>query len=233
MVNKSLRRTRLNVADRRAQLLSVCLELVGTRSWDSLTMADIAVAAGVSKPLLYHYFSTKNEIYVAAVTAAAADLADATKPDASLPFEGRAAASLRAHIDWIEAHADSYRAILHGGISGNPEVQSIIERSRADVVRRIARAVSGSPPSPTLRIALRGWVGLLEAASLDWLERQDVSKEHLVQLLAASIPATVRTAQRISDGPGAHITTRRVPAGSPTHRTTAPNRNTSSPRTSA
>lgn len=189
-------RIRLSVDDRRAQLLEVCLDLIGTRSWDALTMADIAAAAGVSKPLLYHYFSTKAEIYVAAVSAAAAELADTTKPDLTLPGEERTHASLHAHLEWIEAHAPSYRAILHGGVSGDPDVQSIVARSRSEVVRRITRAIGAGRPSPTVRIALRGWIGFLEAASLEWLDRKDVTKEQLVDLLARSLSATIRTANK-------------------------------------
>jgi hypothetical protein len=97
---------------------------------------------------------------------------------------------------WI---ANDDRAILHGGLSGDPEVQAIVDGSRAEVVRRISRAIGTRRPSPTLRIALRGWVGFLEAASLDWLDRRDLSKERLVQLLAQSIPATIRTVNRVSD----------------------------------
>lgn len=196
MVNSAGTRTRLSVEARRGQLLEVCLDLIGTRPWDAVTMADIAAAAGVSKPLLYHYFSTKAEIYVAAVAAAAADLAEATRPDPTVAADRRAAASLRAHLDWIDAHSHSYRAILHGGLSGHPDVQPIIARARTDVVDRIAGAIGGRP-SATMRTALRGWVGFLEAASLDWLERKDVPKERLVELLAASIPATVRAVRSV------------------------------------
>ena len=103
-------------------------------------------------------------------------------------------AALHAHLRWIEAHAPSYRAILHGGVSGDLEVQLIVERSRSEVVRRITRGIGGGRPSPMMRIALRGWIGFLEAASLDWLDRKDVTKEQLVDLLARSLSATIRSA---------------------------------------
>ena len=199
MVNSVVpRRTRLSVDDRRAQLLDVCLDIIGTRSWDAVTMADIASAAGVSKPLLYHYFSTKTEIYLEAVRAAAADLQAVTEPDVTLPVAQRAAASLHAHLDWITDNERSYRAIIHGGISGDPDVQAIVERARADVVRRIGRDTGILKPSPTLKIAMRGWVGFLEAASLDWLSSKAISKDRLVQILLRSITATVDAANVVS-----------------------------------
>jgi len=195
MVNSGrVRRQRLSVDDRRAQLLQVCLRIIGTDPWDVVTIADIAAAAGVSKPLLYHYYSTKSDLYLAAVRAAADELREATKPDPALRREARLHQALRTHIDWIDANALAYRAILHGGISADPVVQAIVEESRAEVVTRIAEGSGLRRLSPGLRIALRGWVGFLEGACLDWLASRDISKSQLVRLLAASVPGAVKAA---------------------------------------
>ncbi|MDQ3146905.1 MAG: TetR/AcrR family transcriptional regulator [Actinomycetota bacterium] len=195
MVNSGrVRRQRLSVDDRRAQLLRVCLRIIGTDPWDVVTMADIAAAAGVSKPLLYHYYSTKSDLYLAAVRAAADELREATKPDPALRREARLHQALRTHIDWIDANALAYRAILHGGISADPVVQAIVEESRAEVVTRIAEGSGLRRLSPGLRIALRGWVGFLEGACLDWLASRDISKSQLVRILAASVPGAVKAA---------------------------------------
>ncbi len=168
--------------------------MIATRPWDVVTMADIAAAAEVSKPLLYHYFSTKSDLYVAAVRAAAEDLREATKPVAALPPQARMHQALRAHVDWVETNALGYTAILQGGISAHPEVQAIVEESRAEVVRRIAQDVGVEHPRPSLRIAIRGWVGFLEGACLDWLAAKDIPKADLVLLLAASLRGAIKAA---------------------------------------
>ena len=49
------------------------------------------------------------------------------------------------------------------------------------------------------RIALRGWVGYLEAASLEWLATAAVTREHLAQMLEASVTGALRAA-RIAHG---------------------------------
>ncbi len=46
--------TRLQVDERRRQLLERAMELFATHGYDELSMAKIAKASGVSKPLLYH-----------------------------------------------------------------------------------------------------------------------------------------------------------------------------------
>src|SRR5688500_17285811 len=79
------KRQRVSVDARRDQLVQVGVELIATRSWDTLTMKQIATAAAISKPLLYHYFSTKNDLYVAAMRSAAAQLLEVTRPDPASP----------------------------------------------------------------------------------------------------------------------------------------------------
>ncbi len=43
-------------------------------------MRQIAEAAGVSKPLLYHYFPSKDDLFIAAVTEAASELQALIEP---------------------------------------------------------------------------------------------------------------------------------------------------------
>ena len=195
MVNTEVRRRRLSVEDRRIELMQTCLHLIGTRPWDEVSMAEIALAAGVSKPLLYHYFSTKSDLYVAAVRFAAHELSEATAPDPELPVTQRLDRALGAHLDWIEEHALAYRAILQGGISSNQDVQEIVEGSHADVIARLTEAFEFEALSPAQRITFRGWVGFLEAACLDWLVARDITKQHLAGLLAASVSGALRAAE--------------------------------------
>ncbi len=195
MVNKTgLRRRRLSLRDRRCELVQVGVEIIATRPWDLVTMADIAAAADVSKPLLYHYFATKTDLYVAAIGAAAEELRATTRPDPELPPQERLQQALWAHVEWIAANALAYKAVLQGGVSADPEVQAIVEESRAEVVQRIAHSLGLERPQPALRIALRGWVGFLEGACLDWLTAKDISKVDLVRLLTASLPGAIRAA---------------------------------------
>lgn len=182
-------RRRLTVADRRRELLRACLELIGTRPWDEVSMADVARAAGSSKPLLYHYFSTKSELYLAAVRTAADELRTASTPSPGLTPYRALHEALVAHVEWIDGNAGAYRAVLQGGLSADPDVQAIIEESRADVVARLAQGFGLRRVSPTQRTVMRGWVGFLEGACLDWLDSSDLSKQDLVRILAASVRA--------------------------------------------
>ena len=198
MVNKAsslvsdVRGRRLSPEDRRADLLRACLELIGSRPWDEVSMAEVAARARVSKPLLYHYFSTKTELYRAAVRTAADELRAATTLSTDIPPALRLERSLEAHVAWIDANASAYRAILQGGVSADREVQATIEASRADVVTRLALGIGLEEPTPEQHTVLRGWVGFLEGATLDWLATRQLTDAELVRILARALDQLVR-----------------------------------------
>ena len=129
------------------------------------------------------------------VCPAAAELREATKPDPALAINDQLITALRAHVDWIDVNAPSYRAVLHGGISSDPVVQAIVEESRAAVVSRLAEAFGYDTLSAVQRTVFRGWVGFLEGACLEWLAARDLSKAQLVDMLAASVFGAIRVAE--------------------------------------
>ena len=45
-----------------------------------------------------------------------------------------------------------------------------------------------------MRIAVRGWVGFAEAASLEWLERRELSREELRDLLIQALTGAIGAA---------------------------------------
>lgn len=50
-------------SDRVLQILAVAGRLFASKGFEGTSMRDIAVACGISKSLLYHHFSNKDEIY--------------------------------------------------------------------------------------------------------------------------------------------------------------------------
>lgn len=194
-------RARLQVDERRAQLLELGLRLFAERSYDEVSIDDIARAAGISKGLLYHYFPTKRDLYLAGLRATAADLIERTTAAASpeLPPLDRMRAGLDAYLDHVSRQARPFVALMRGGIGSDPEVVGVIEGVRATYVERFLDNAEGTPLAglalanrPLLRIAVRGWIGFVEAASLEWLSRKDVERTTLRDLLVDALLASLR-----------------------------------------
>ena len=53
--------------DRRAALLYVAAEIVGRRGWSALTMKGLALAAGVSRQLIYEHFADGSQLFLATI----------------------------------------------------------------------------------------------------------------------------------------------------------------------
>ena len=56
---------RLSKDDRRVQLLDAAAKLFGKSSYGDVTTAELAKAAGVTEPVIYQHFKTKQDLYVA------------------------------------------------------------------------------------------------------------------------------------------------------------------------
>ena len=188
-------RTRLLVDERRAQLLELGIRAFSERSYDEVSIDDLARAAGISKGLLFHYFPTKRDFYVATIRAAARALLAATFPEKIDDPLVRLRTALDAYFDYVEAHAAPYAALIRGGIGSDPEVASVVEETRAEYIERLREGLPSSLAStPILRAALRGWLGFVEAVALEWIDRRDVSRDALRELLSQMLVACTTAA---------------------------------------
>jgi AcrR family transcriptional regulator len=186
--------TRLDVDERRRRLLEIGAELFTKHGYDELSMAKIAKAAGISKALLYHYFPSKEAYFVATLEEKANELQRRTEPDPSLEPMEQLSASLDAYLGWIEENAGSYDKLIRNA-GAAPEVRALLDRVRTTTAQRILAGLSaGEPPSPILRTAVRGWLGFMDGACLDWVNHHDVDKQVLHGLLLSTLLAAVLAA---------------------------------------
>jgi AcrR family transcriptional regulator len=185
--------TRMQVDDRRRQLLERGAELFATHSFTELSMAKIAREAGISKALLYHYFPSKQDFFVATLQQGAEEIARRTEPDPDLPPIEALAGSLDAFLGWIEENETAYRKLMES-VGSVPEVQTLIDGIRDATSARILEGLGAPDPPPKLRAAARAWLWFMDGAILDWLEHKDMSRAELRDLLLGSLAGSVMAA---------------------------------------
>jgi AcrR family transcriptional regulator len=128
-------RARLLVDERRAQLLALGLQLFGERSYDEVSIDELAREAQISKGLLYHYFPTKRDLYTAALRHAAQQLLDETMPPPELLPEERARRGLETYLAFVERHGPAYVALMRGGLGADREIVPISWKRRERPLR--------------------------------------------------------------------------------------------------
>jgi AcrR family transcriptional regulator len=186
--------TRLQVDERRRQLLELGAQLFASHSYGELSMARIAAEAGISKALLYHYFPSKQDFFVATLQQGAEEIARRTQPDPDLPPLEALAASLDAFLGWIEENERAYLKFMES-VGSAPEVKAMIDQIRDATSTRILDGLgAGNPPPPKLRAAARAWLWYMDGAILDWLEHRDMSRAELRDLLLGSLAGSLSAA---------------------------------------
>ncbi len=187
-------RVRLSPEERRAQLLAAGIRHFSERSYEAFSIEDVARELGISKALIFHYFASKRDFYIEALRTASEQILRLIDTPADLPPEVALRVALDAYLGYVEERAAAYRAVLRGGIGADPEVQAIADGFRDAVYERIVQLRGEGEPVPPLRIAIRGWIGLVEASSLDWVARPELSREQIVEQLAEALPVLLNSA---------------------------------------
>jgi AcrR family transcriptional regulator len=190
------RRIRLDNDQRRAQLLELARRAFSDRAYDDVSIDDLARVAGISKGLLYHYFPTKRDLYVAGLREIADELVDAiTRVPVNLAPIEQVRISVDAYLEHVMRHSRAFVALMRGGIGSDPVVAAVIEGVSS---RLFDKFLSGSPFASLLtgdarfETAVRGWIGFVEAASIDWCANPRLSRAELCALLTEVLFATMR-----------------------------------------
>jgi AcrR family transcriptional regulator len=189
--------TRLNVDERRAQILQTGTALFAEHSYEEISMREIAEASGISKALLYHYFPSKTELFKAAVAEAAAELQELITPNGTRPAAEQLAAAIDAYLRWIEAHDRTWTKLMQSAAT-LPEARDIVDGFRARTMDMLLARLAGKrKPRPALRTAIAGWLGYMDAAILDWTHHKGIAREQLRDLLTTAFGAALLAAQQI------------------------------------
>lgn len=190
------RRVRLDNDQRRAQLLELARRAFSDRAYDDVSIDDLAQVAGISKGLLYHYFPTKRDLYVAGLREIADELVDAiARVPPTLPPIDRVRFGVDAYLEHVMRHSRAFVALMRGGIGSDPEVAAVIESVRT---RLFDKFLTGSPfaslvaDDARFETAVRGWIGFAEAASIDWCANPRLARAELCDLLTDVLFATLR-----------------------------------------
>src|ERR1700759_3314159 len=118
-------RTRLDPIARRAQLIALGVEMLATRTLDELSVEDIAQQAGISRGLLFHYFSSKQEFHLEVARAAAQELLNPPARDPGPAPLDPMHNSIHCFIDYIEENPDAYKSLVRGAVSGDAEMRAL------------------------------------------------------------------------------------------------------------
>ncbi|WKX08493.1 TetR/AcrR family transcriptional regulator [Streptomyces sp. NL15-2K] len=173
-------RRRMGVDERRQQLIGVALDLFSRRSPDDVSIDEIASAAGISRPLVYHYFPGKLSLYEAALKRAAEDLAARFVEPHEGPLGARMLRVMHRFFDFVDEHGPGFSALMRGGPAvGASTTNALIDSVRQAGYDQILSHLRVEDPPARLELVVRSWISLAESTALLWLDGRRIPRAEL------------------------------------------------------
>ena len=200
MAVQDLRR-RLPRAEREEQLLGIATELFADRGFRIPSMDEIALAAGVTKPVLYDHFGSKDGLIAACIRRAGEELlvGVAAAVEGAASPEATFRAGVAAFFDFVESHGLAWFSLVGDNSVTGPAARAVeeVRQQQADYVA--AQLAEGFPDlsAADLAVISEAIIGACERLALWRRDRPEVSpaaaRESLTSLLwsglAARLPA--------------------------------------------
>ena len=173
---------------RRAELVAAAVAAIDEHG-PSAGIAEIAASAGVSKPVLYRYFSDKADLYRAVGAWGANAVIDGLLPVllGDGPIRARVETACDDYLQLISLHPHVFFLLVEHPTNEDPladgkeMVAATISRTLGDVLRGLGVDAAGAEPWA------HGLVGLGLSTGEWWLRRQTMSRAAVSAYLSSFI----------------------------------------------
>lgn len=177
------RRKRIPRAEREQRMLDAAEVVFGRDPFPAASMEEIAQRSGITKALLYQYFSSKEGLYEATVERGRARLFEALAEatEAAAPGRDRLLAFVEGYFDYVEANRHSWW-LLYGETS-SAAVNAMRDRNAqliAELVAADAATAGRAVDDDALAVLAHSLVGAGEQVGRWWVTRPDVPKRGVV-----------------------------------------------------
>ncbi|HWB34880.1 MAG TPA: TetR/AcrR family transcriptional regulator [Rugosimonospora sp.] len=124
-------------------MLEAAVEVFSASGFTGASMDEIATRAGISKPMVYAYLGTKEELFLACVRQAATWLMEAVVRTAQpgLPPDEQLWRGLRGFFEFVGAHRDGWR-VLYRQARGQQPFAAEVALMRARLVEVVTGLLS-------------------------------------------------------------------------------------------
>ncbi|EIF00136.1 TetR/AcrR family transcriptional regulator [Saccharomonospora glauca] len=171
------RRRRMPRAERERQMIEVAESVFAERGYAAASMDEIAERVGVSKPMLYEYFQSKEGLLLACIQAARSSLREATEQAVlgATTAEEALRKGLLAFFEFVRDHRQAWSLLRHETSLVGTSAADEIEVTRRQQTDLIASLMSGylNVSDPTLTHAMAEFVvGGCERLAI-WCEQDE------------------------------------------------------------
>ncbi|WP_043200965.1 TetR/AcrR family transcriptional regulator [Pseudomonas putida] len=161
-------RKRLSRDERRRQLLDVAWQLVREEGTDALSLGRLAEQAGVTKPVVYDHFETRNGLLVALYQeydARQSQMLAQALDSCEASLVSRARVIAEAYVDCVMSQGREIPGVS-AALAGSPEMEALKRAYEQPFLDKCREALAGFSPSGNVGVAgMRLLVGAADALS--------------------------------------------------------------------
>jgi AcrR family transcriptional regulator len=188
---------RMTAEARRELIEQAASKLFAERGYHGASIDEIARRSGVSPPVVYDHFASKQELHRRLLERHYAELRQVWRDNlpGDEPQEERIARSIDAWFAYIEEHPYAARMMFRDA-TGDPEVEAIrreVAAQSRDAIRPImgeepgAENIAGATDVESLDMAWEVVRAVLQGLALWWYEHPHVPRERIVATAMNSI----------------------------------------------
>ncbi len=194
--------SRLPGPERRQLVLDAALQTFGVGGYTAASMAEIARAAGVTKPVVYQHFASKRALFLEVLHDCGRQMTEQIEKatiDAGGPRE-QVAQGFAAFVRFFDDNPAMFRTMFSDANRSDPEFAAELHRIELGVAERIAALIDiDGLPDAERRMMAHGIVGLAEAACRHWMSgTSGLSAERTAEVLSELTWAGLRGSRRHS-----------------------------------
>jgi len=195
---------------RRDELLSAASAVFIDRGYHAAAVDEIAHRAGVSKPILYQYFPSKRELYLAVLDHHAGVLVTSVRAAllSTDDNKSRVRAAVRAFYDFVDNDVQGFRLVFESDLASDIAVAARIEQVTEDCLEAVNDLVEHDSglDHHRARVLAAGLIGASRLAARYWLDTdRPISKAAAIETTVAlawgglsRVPPSVDTAGHAS-----------------------------------
>lgn len=172
-------------------MIDVAVAVFAERGYAAASMDEIAERVGVSKPMLYEYFNSKEGLLLACIRQARAELRTVTEH--AVVGAGSAEEAMRrglhAYFAFMREHREAWSLLrTEMSLAGTPAADEIEEtrRQQTDLIAALMSGYFEADAPLQVEAAAEFVVGACERLAL-WCERHDVAPDvvtdHVMRIL--------------------------------------------------
>jgi AcrR family transcriptional regulator len=169
-------------------ILQVAGQVFARGGYDRASMDRIAELAGVSKPMLYAYFGSKEGLYLAYVERTGAELVERlVKADADHGEPRRLRPVIDTFLAFVEEHRDGW-TVLFRELNASLPLAEQVAQLRSQIVAEVRRMLEGEGEGegtglapPASEGVAEAIVGAGESLANWWLKKPTVAREDVVE----------------------------------------------------